>query len=209
MGSLAGHNMTHHGQATEARRIWKTSATGEELQTYCMDLPTNGGPRIYPIEGCPGRASTRTAMRVHFLHWHVLDTVVILEGGNPPHPRCPHCDMLIPLRTLKRRHPTTSQCARGAKKKRRRLAEAELRESTKRAFEAYGEPLENVTAFKYLRRVLMAGYDDWPEVVGILIKARNSWGRLCRILIREGADPKVSGHFFKAVLQAVLLLQRH
>ena len=35
--------------------------------------------------------------------------------------------------------------------------------------------------------------------------ARNSWGRLLRILSREGVDPKVSGHFFKEVNQEVLL----
>ena len=29
--SLVGHNMTQHGRAVEARRSWKTSATGEDL----------------------------------------------------------------------------------------------------------------------------------------------------------------------------------
>ena len=47
--------------------------------------------------------------------------------------------------------------------------------------------------------------DDWPVAVGNLWKARKSWGRLLRILSREGADPKVLGYFFKAVTQAVLL----
>ena len=42
-------------------------------------------------------------------------------------------------------------------------------------------------------------------MVGNLGKSGNSWGRLLRILRREGADPKVSGHFYKAVLKAVLL----
>ena len=56
--------------------------------------------------------------------------------------------------------------------------EAELREITQRAFETYGEPLENVTAFKYLRRVVTARNDDWPAVVGNLQRERNSWGRL-------------------------------
>ena len=76
-----------------------------------------------------------------------------------------------------------------------------------RAFEAYREPLENVTAFKYLGRVMTAVDDEWPAVVGNLCKARKSWGRLSRILSREGADTKVSGHFFKAVTQAVLLFR--
>ena len=52
---------------------------------------------------------------------------------------------------------------------------------------------------------MTAGDDDWPSAVGNLQKARNSWGQLSRILSREGEDPKVSGHFFKAVTQAVLL----
>ena len=46
---------------------------------------------------------------------------------------------------------------------------------------------------------------DWLVVVGNLWKAQKRWGRLSQILIREGADPKVSGNFYKAVAQAVLL----
>ena len=34
--------------------------------------------------------------------------------------------------------------------------------------------------------------DDWPAVAGNLRKAQVTWGRLARILGREGADPKVS-----------------
>ena len=124
---------------------------------------------------------------------------------NPPNPRCARCNMLVPQRDLNGRHPATAQCSRGAEQKRRRLTEAETREISKRAFEAYMEPLENVTTFRYLGRVLTAGDDDWIAVVGNLGKARKSWGRLSWILIREVADPKVSGSFYKAVAQAVLL----
>ena len=82
-----------------------------------------------------------------------------------------------------------------------------MRESTERAFEAYVAPLENVTAFKYLVRVMKAGDNDWPAVLFNLQRARKSWGRLSHILSREGADSKVSGHFFKAVTQEVLLFR--
>ena len=54
---------------------------------------------------------------------------------------------------------------------------------------------------------MAAGYGDCPEVAGKILKARKSWGRLSRILSREGADKRVSGNFFKAVVQAVLLLR--
>ena len=53
--------------------------------------------------------------------------------------------------------------------------------------------------------MLTAGDDDWLAVIGNLGKARKSWGGLSRVLGREGADPKVSGNFYKAVAQAVLL----
>ena len=62
-----------------------------------------------------------------------------------------------------------------------------------------------MTEFKYLGRVLTAGDDDWPAVVGNLGKARKSWGWLDRVLGRERADPKVSRSFYTAVTQAVLL----
>ena len=78
-------------------------------------------------------------------------------------------------------------CRSGAERKRRRLAEAEVRESTEMAFEVYGEQLKTFPSLKYLGRILTEGYDDWPAVAGNLGKARKSWGRLQRILSREGA----------------------
>ena len=38
-------------------------------------------------------------------------------------------------------------------------------------------------------------------------QARAVWKRITRILIREGVEPRVSGFFFKSVIQAVLLLR--
>ena len=73
------------------------------------------------------------------------------------------------------------------------------------AFEVYGEQLKTVPSFKTLGRILTAGDDDWPAVAGNLGKARKIWGRIQRILSREGADKRVPGNFFKAVVQQVLL----
>ena len=55
---------------------------------------------------------------------------------------------------------------------------------------------------------MTAGDDDWPEVAGNLVKARKSWGRLTKIFSREGADKRVLGNFFKAVLQQAYCLGR-
>ena len=86
--SLTSHLMTQHGRVLEIRRRWRTPTAGAEPQTFQMYFTAKGGPRSFPVEGCPGRVATRTEMRVHFLQRHVLDTVVILEEGNFPHPQC-------------------------------------------------------------------------------------------------------------------------
>ena len=41
----------------------------------------------------------------------------------------------------------------------------EARAVTSRSFSAYGIPLEMVTSFKYLERVLLVAGDDWLTVV--------------------------------------------
>ena len=53
---------------------------------------------------------------------------------------------------------------------------------------------------------MTTGDDDWPPAAGNLVKAWKSWRRLARILSREGAGKRVSGNFFKAVVQQVILL---
>ena len=113
--------------------------------------------------------------------------------------------MLVPWRSLNGRNKDTAMCRSGADKKRRRDTEEELRESAERAFEAYGGQLESVSRFTYLGRVITAGDDDWPAVAGNLKKAQKIWGRLSRILGMEGATARISGTFFKSVVQQVLL----
>ena len=131
--------------------------------------------------------------------------MIILEEGNLPHPRCSRCDMMVPWRELNVRHHATATCRKGKEQKMRWTAEAELMESTERAFDDYGKPIDTVTSFKYLGRVMTAGDDEWPAVAGNLVKAQKSWGRQARVLSREGAEKRVLGNFFKAVVQQVLL----
>ena len=62
-----------------------------------------------------------------------------------------------------------------------------------------------VTSFRYLGRVILLLNDDWLAVVINLSRARAVWKRMTRIFSREGAEPWVSGSFFKDVVQAVFL----
>ena len=147
-------------------------------------------------------------MRVHFWRRHVRETIIILEEGNLPHPRCENCDMFVTWRALNGRHKSTEMCRSAADRKRRRLADTEVRYSTEKDFEVYGQQIQSVPRFKYLGRVLTEVDDDWTAVAGNLAKARKSWGRLQGILSMEGATKRVSGNFFKAVVQQVMLLGR-
>ena len=144
-------------------------------------------------------------MRVHCVHRHVHDTVVILEEGNLPLPRCPRCDLQVSRRALNGLHLETSQCRTGTERKQKRMAEAEVRATPEKAFHAYRTQMRAVTEFKYLGRVLTSTNDDWPAVAGNIRKAKANWGRLAWVLGREGADPKVSRSFYIAVTQQVLL----
>ena len=114
----------------------------------------------------------------------IHNTVVILDEGNLPLPRCPRCDLQVSRKALNGRHLETSQCRTGTEQKRRRLAEAKLEITSEKAFHAHGKKMRAVTEFKYLGRVLTNTDDDWPAVAGNIRKARASWGRLERILGR-------------------------
>ena len=79
---------------------------------------------------------------------------------------------MVPWKALNGMKRHTEQCTQGEYWKIRILAaEEEEREVTERAFSAYGLPLEMVTSFKYLGRVIFVTEYDWPEVVNKLARA--------------------------------------
>ena len=64
------------------------------------------------------------------------------------------------------------------------MVEEEERAVTSRTFIADGHPLEMVTSFIYLGRVISTADDDWLAVVRNLAKVRTVWRRMTRILSR-------------------------
>ena len=99
------HCQTHHcvAKGRLGQEVNK-AVGGNNPRTYRMAFPEKSIPSPCPVEGCSGQASTQMAMRMHFWQWHFRDTMVILEEGNLPHPRCPLCDMLVPWRALNGTH---------------------------------------------------------------------------------------------------------
>ena len=65
--------------------------------------------------------------------------------------------------------------------------------------------MDNLTTFRYLVKPLDQIDDDWPAVRRNIMRARSVWGRLGTFIRREGAEPKVSEIFYRAVVQAIIL----
>ena len=66
VGPMSSHMMNRHGKAAGQRRQWTTQSE-DRAQEYRMSFPEKGEPRRCPVEGCPGKLETRTAMQVHFV----------------------------------------------------------------------------------------------------------------------------------------------
>ena len=111
-----------------------------------------------------GGASNRTNLRVHFVHRHVWDTIVMVGEGNRPYHQCPKCDMSVLHKAPSCRHLFKDFCSSGEERKRRRLTEEEAQAGTERAITAYGIPLALFTSFKYLEGFILEA-----------ITTRNQW----------------------------------
>ena len=104
----------------------------------------------FPVEGCPGIASTRKNLGVKFSLYHRQESIVILEEGNQHHPQCPQCDMFVPQEALNQVHLKSAMCWCESEKKRLRLVVEETEEWMRTVFLAYGTPLTSVPLFNYL-----------------------------------------------------------
>ena len=160
---MSSHMITRHGKAATRRHLWAPQTTGEP-RLYKINFPARGGSRQCPVEGCPGVSATQAAMRAHFLNRHVHDTVVILEEGNLPLPRCPRCDLQVSRKALHRRHLETSQCRTGTERKRRRLAEAELETKSEKAWNAFSDVASNSASASLLFFRSTPSCTDWSPV---------------------------------------------
>ena len=66
-------------------------------------------------------------------------------------------------------------------------------------------PLEMVSSFVYLGRVVTHNNSDWATLYRNLKKALKRWGLVSRVLEKTGASARVRGMFYKVVVQTVLL----
>ena len=199
-GSLANHRLRVHGLVTVAN---DNVAPPLPPIAYQVSFPATLRNRLCPVEGCNARPTCRESLRRHFVYRHFADTICILEEGSQPLPKCELCGMHVKLSAS--RHRTSQTCREGQVRSAQRDARERVRQARERVFRVNGVPLQRVDVFKYLGRPLASTDSDWPAINGNLAKARKRWGMIRRVIAREGADARVSGYFYKAVVQSVVL----
>ena len=64
---------------------------------------------------------------------------------------------------------------------------------------------DDINFIKVLGINFLFSNNDWPEVDQNMRRSQGKWGRLVKVLGREGADRRTAGRFYVAVVQAVLL----
>ena len=203
--SLLGHRRNVHGLATDSSAADDMIAGYHDSQHYRQSFPKYLDSVACPVEGCAGSAKTPFALRKHFAYRHPHATLVIPEEGSAPHPQCERCGMHVPVQRLNRGHQQTQMCRQMSEVRAQRRAREASRKAREVVLSLQGTPLEGVSTFRYLGRILSSTDDDWPAVHRNISRARQRWARVNRVLARTGGDPGISGKFYKAVVQSVLL----
>jgi hypothetical protein len=103
------------------------------------------------------------------------------------------------------RHYETALCKDGVERKAQHAAAEHANLYFQNKFTTYGEGLERVEVFKYLRLLLAYNNNNSQAVCGNLKKAQGIWMRISATLRTENASPCVCGVFYKATVQSILL----
>jgi exonuclease III len=199
-------------QREKGANMIQASTTFDSNQT--MSEPRETLPRVYqvtmkksgktkcPSQCCPAYLQSSLSMRQHFRTQHHCDTIIV-DGTNMP--QCTKCGIFA-HNALSEQHQKSQDCIKWTTIREQRqsnVSEQEISRNT--VFTTGGETIENVTEFKYLGRILRNNDSDNAAVESNIQKARMKWGRLCRLLTREGTYPKAMATFYKAIVQSVLL----
>jgi hypothetical protein len=199
-GSLLSHVRSQHGGEFPP----PTMVAPSPPMDYTVRWPDGRGSSApCPSAGCPYRADSENLLRRHFATQH--PTCAFTVRGQICHPRCERCGMQITAYAVRRGHIGSVLCNQLRQQRHQARQMALSMEAQTTVFRADGVALGQVSQFRYLGRILSEVDSDWPALRRNLTRARQRWAMISRLLVREGASPRVSGYFYKAVVQSVLL----
>jgi hypothetical protein len=113
--------------------------------------------------------------------------------------------MFCTLSALAGKHMESALCREGARRNRRKIMNLRCIRAFRRTFQIWDQPIETVTTFRYLGRIITSRDNDWEAARRNLHKAKERWALISRILMRESATPRISALFYKATIQTILL----
>ena len=122
----------------------------------------------------------------------------MVQEGKETLPRCDFGGMHMPAGRIIR-HRNTACCNKDTQMRWRRRDVAIAARCSEATFSLTGEEeaecIYGVEVLKYLGRLLYLSDDNWMEVLRNIRKARQVWGRIGKLLRREGADPEALEKF--------------
>ena len=203
--SLSRHMQTRHGQ--DILPVATPPPVSTAAVVYKVSFPktdcAKGRGAACPVDSCGFKATTWIGMRYHFQFRHPKDSIHILNESPRPYDKCGSCG--IQLKVADSKHRSSKACMDGAAMIRQRGLVEAARKAREVTFTIYGQTLRNVETFKYLGRPMSSTDGDAAAVFRNISLARQKWARCSRILARDGATAAVSGMFYRAIVQTVLL----
>ena len=169
----------------------------------CTWPAPQGAPIPCPRRPCAYVAGSPNLLRRHFAVRHPGDT--FHWRGMAQELQCELCEMQVTPNSLRRGHRGSEVCVMIARELEQARSIRACQEARTAVFSAAGMALENVAEFRYLGRQKTELDSDLPALRRNLRRARQKWAQISTLLVREGATPRVSGYFYKAVVQSVLL----
>ena len=180
---MVAHLHTHHISLVRARPIPPTLPL-PLMREYGVAFPRMDMAIDCPVKVCPGRVTSRTNLQFYFMHWHVEDTILVINKGPGPQPQCDQCGMFIPWGEMTLRHLGNAICKISVERKRRHISSTSIQVSACIEFRAQYQVLENVETFNCLGRILSCNDRDWPSVAWNLQRERIKWGQLSSMLFQ-------------------------
>lgn len=169
---------------------------------YSISYPSGVYGISCPVAGCPAMPVDRERMRDHFCRRHPSDTIHIVEEGLLP--QCPNCRKF--LHSINDSHLASRSCRQQTIRfNERNMATTRQAIASQVSFSVEGIPIENISEYKYLGRVLENSDLDHKAVTLNLKNARERWGGMVRLFTADGARSRTLARFYLAVVQAVLL----
>ena len=170
---------------------------------YQVTRPHCRGAWHCPAPECQYKAGSQNLLSRHFATRHPGDVFRVKSERFIA--TCARCGMQVSPTGWASGHLTSKLCQMLSQEREQARAIRRNLEAQSAEFSALGTALGTVHDFCYLGRILAECDSDHPALRRNLAKARQRWAQVSRILVREGATPRVSGRFHKAIVQSVLL----